>query len=41
MKSSENADIIKDEDKHASYAYQELEIDALHFQSIILIIMRI
>jgi len=28
MKSSENANIINDEDEHASYAYQELEIDA-------------
>ena len=28
MKSSENANLINDEDEHASYAYQELEIDA-------------
>ena len=31
MKSSENADIINDDDEHASYAYQELEIDAFAF----------
>lgn len=31
MKSSENADIINDDDEHASYAYRELEIDAFAF----------
>ena len=31
MKSSENADIIYDDEEHTDYAYQELEIDAFAF----------